>query len=104
MEYFICHGLWLKPYVFNAHLGFCNARCFGKGLRVGMNYTIWFWNGVNEGQGGDINAPWKSWPPNLGLGILYWFDHLQQGCVSSSFKQYGGVKLRWISRYIHILV
>ena len=49
MAYFICHGLWSEPYVFDTHLGFCNSRCFEQGLSGGINYTIWVWNCVNGG-------------------------------------------------------
>ena len=71
MEYLICHGIWLKTYVFDTHLGFCNARCFEQGLRGGINYMIWVWNCVNGGQGGDINEIWETWPSILGLGLLH---------------------------------
>ena len=76
MAYFICHGLCLKPYVFDTHLGFCNARCFEQGLRGGINYTIWVLNCVNGDQGGDINVSWNSWPLFLGLGLSCWFGQL----------------------------
>ena len=56
MAYFISHGLWLKPYVFDTPMEIMYYTLFEHGLKGGMNYTIWVSNYVNGDQRGNINA------------------------------------------------
>ena len=54
-----------------------------------MNYREVGLEVINGQQARPFNARWKVWQPNLGLGSMMKFGHLQCSCLHFPPMQYG---------------